>query len=1017
MAPYTILYVDDEPDLLFLGKQFLESIGDYDVDTRLSAQEGLAILRTKPFDAVISDYHMPVMDGLVFLKEVRTAFGNLPFILFTGRGREEVVIEAINNGVDFYLQKGGDVRAQFAELAHKINMAVERNRAEETLQEREVQLRSIADNLPNGMVYQLVMEQDGTRHFTHVSAGVEQVHEVGRDAVLRDPMVLYNQIHTDDRIRLRETEDRALATMSPFSFEARICTPSGKERWLLLRSAPRLSGPRTVWDGIELDITASRLAEEELKGAYEQLAASEETLRVQFDQLRESQVQLAENEEKYRILVSHTDDGVFIARDGFLLFTNEPFAAMCGYTAKELAGKPFTPLVAPEDREMVLTRHRNRLSGDTLPETYEFALLHRDGTTRVLVRIRVGTGTYKGKPVTIGTIRDITEERQRETALVESERRYRTILDNLQDAYIRADLNGCIIMASPSAARMFGYGSVDEMLGMSAVTLYGNPKSRAEIHEMLRKNGRVVDYIGEGLHRDGTAFSVSLNVQYYHDENGRILGTEGMVRDITDRKQVEDAFRQSEELHRSLFTASPDGIAMVDTQGRLTYVSPKALELFGLSRPEEAVGTHVLDWIIEEDRRLAGQRIIQVLSDTAFVSHTYRVRRRDGTLFVVEMHSSALHNSDGSVRGIISILRDITERKRAEEDLHKSEENYRLIIENMQDVFYRINRQGIITMISPFGARLVGYDSPSEIIGKVPAVDFYPDPKERDAFTAYLAEKKVVTGYPLTLRDRHGTLHHATASSRLLVDNEGNYDGIEGILHDVTHLKEVENALRQANRQITLMTSITRHDIHNQLLALRGWLELSRASVTDPDRMLELITKEQKIADVIYQQISFTTILDDMGMKAATWQDPVPLIIKSKAALPFRNIRLEIDVSGIEMFADMLFEKVFYNLFDNSLRYGGESMTAIRVSAEQDAEGLLLVVEDDGVGIAVNEKDRLFDRGFGKNTGLGLFLVREILAITGISIQETGVPGRSARFEMSAPAGSFRFSDAKSREN
>ena len=146
---FSLLYVDDEPDLLSLGKLFLEGGGDFHVTTAMSAHEGLEKLATGSFDAVISDYQMPVMDGIALLKEVRIAHGAIPFILFTGKGREEVVIEAINNGVDFYLQKGGAPKAQFAELRHKILVAVERRHALDALRDSEQRLADIINFLPD----------------------------------------------------------------------------------------------------------------------------------------------------------------------------------------------------------------------------------------------------------------------------------------------------------------------------------------------------------------------------------------------------------------------------------------------------------------------------------------------------------------------------------------------------------------------------------------------------------------------------------------------------------------------------------------------------------------------------------------------------------------------------------------------------------------------------------------------------------------------------------------------------
>jgi len=142
---YTLLYVDDEPALLDLGKIFLELTGEFFVQTASSVEDGIAALRSQPFDAVVSDYQMPDMDGIVFLKQVRSLFGDLPFILFTGKGREEVVIEAIKNGADFYLQKGGEPRPQFSELANQIRQAIRRRRAEISLRESEERFRGMAE--------------------------------------------------------------------------------------------------------------------------------------------------------------------------------------------------------------------------------------------------------------------------------------------------------------------------------------------------------------------------------------------------------------------------------------------------------------------------------------------------------------------------------------------------------------------------------------------------------------------------------------------------------------------------------------------------------------------------------------------------------------------------------------------------------------------------------------------------------------------------------------------------------
>ncbi|MEI7649620.1 MAG: response regulator, partial [Methanomicrobiales archaeon] len=141
-----VLYVDDEPTLLEIGKIYLERDGTFYVDTLTSAGEALTRLNTERYDAIVSDYQMPEMDGITFLKRLKGSGNTTPFIIFTGRGREEVVIEALNSGADFYLQKGGEPKSQFAELSNKIRYAVTRTHAEDALAESEVKYKTLFES-------------------------------------------------------------------------------------------------------------------------------------------------------------------------------------------------------------------------------------------------------------------------------------------------------------------------------------------------------------------------------------------------------------------------------------------------------------------------------------------------------------------------------------------------------------------------------------------------------------------------------------------------------------------------------------------------------------------------------------------------------------------------------------------------------------------------------------------------------------------------------------------------------
>jgi PAS domain S-box-containing protein len=175
----SVLYVDDELVLLDICKVFLERSGELSVEVASSASRALDLIAKQKFDAVVSDYLMPGMDGIVFLKEVRSHSPGLPFILFTGKGREEVVIEAINNGADFYLQKGGDPNSQFVELEHRIKQAVQWRRAETALLESEQCFRRIAERSSD-----LIMIVDEHDIPVYVSPSVQTILGLSRDEII-----------------------------------------------------------------------------------------------------------------------------------------------------------------------------------------------------------------------------------------------------------------------------------------------------------------------------------------------------------------------------------------------------------------------------------------------------------------------------------------------------------------------------------------------------------------------------------------------------------------------------------------------------------------------------------------------------------------------------------------------------------------------------------------------------------------------------------------------------------------
>jgi len=220
------------------------------------------------------------------------------------------------------------------------------------------------------------------------------------------------------------------------------------------------------------------------------------------------------------------------------------------------------------------------------------------------------------------------------------------------------------------------------------------------------------------------------------------------------------------------------------------------------------------------------------------------------------------------------------------------------------------------------------------------------------------------------------------------------------------YLKQIEtqnNEIQRANKQLRLITEITRHDILNKVNALQALLKIVNMQINAFDVEEEFLRLES-ITNTIRSQIEFTKKYGNLGIQKPQWQNINTMLFHVSTA---ENRKINAPIEELEIYADLLLEEVFVNLLDNSLRHG-QKVTTIQISTTSRPDELILTWEDDGVGIPTAEKELIFERGFGKNTGFGLFFIRDILAITGISIMETGTPRGGARFEITIPAGKFR---------
>jgi len=223
---------------------------------------------------------------------------------------------------------------------------------------------------------------------------------------------------------------------------------------------------------------------------------------------------------------------------------------------------------------------------------------------------------------------------------------------------------------------------------------------------------------------------------------------------------------------------------------------------------------------------------------------------------------------------------------------------------------------------------------------------------------------------------------------------------------DITEKKKGEEELKAMNQKLLMLSGITRHDILNQIAALNLYVYLLKTDLSDPQTPEYLDRMEQTLR-LMQEHTRESGDYQNVGIHEPVWQDPAIVFDRVAASFSRTGITFSSDLSGYEILSDPLIDRALYNLIDNSVRHG-DRVTMIRLTGRQEGDQLELRYEDNGSGVLPDEKERIFEEGFGKHTGFGMFLVREILAVTGISIMETGLYGEGVRFEMRFPPAVFR---------
>jgi len=998
-----VLHVDDEPDFASMAAEFLEREDErFSIDTVINAPEGLDHLAEDDYDCIISDYDMPGQNGIEFLESVRDKYPELPFILYTGKGSEEVASEAIATGVSGYLKKETGT-SQFQLLAHRVQNSVGKYRSERAIEKTEQKLsqltdkterererfRALFENMSDAVAW---IEYHGeTPVITQANSTFIDFFQAPGQDVIGEPI---DQIVAGEN-RRNDAEELSRRVKAGEQLQAEIVRDT-------------VDGPRTFqWEAVPL-MDYGTNSNDQAFAVYRDIT-----------RLRQRETEL----ERYETIIEALGDPVYaIDADGRYTFVNESFVEETGQPREQILGEHISMIVPDEyvqrGRELIreLLRAENRRT-----VTWEMDRLtadqESDPVENHMALLPFEDGEFQG---TAGVLRDITERRQREQKL-ERERS-------------RIDL---ALKATDSYIYEIGYGSGDEWRIGDFERLHGLPEEAVSTTEK---------FVQRAVHPEDRATlrrihelidlepGVSVEFEYRtNPEHGDIswIRTElvlesvpgsdyprgvGLATDITDRKEHEFELRQERNRLQAIMEVIPDVVIIVDSEGRYQEVLTGHEELL-IEDPEGHVGKNVT-----ESMRAATTNQIQDTIETTLETESLQTIEYPFEIDGQEawFEARVVPISIESDPRVLFLARDVTERVEREQTLAQLQ---RATV----DLVSATSRDGVAKVLARAARDILGYAYPvvrfREGNQLVPAhaveglrteadtIPTYPidDSFAGDAFTS--GEVQVYDDVrrldDAQDRGKARAVMYAPIGGKGVIsvaDTEPGAFGstdvmfmelLAGTARSALEVIDQRLRLRQQNERLDEFASVVSHDLRNPLAVAAGRLDLAKEECDSEH--LEAVGRALDRMEALIEDVL------TLARTGESLREPEPVTIpdiieKCCQTVDTKDSELVVESEPTIMADKSRLRQLLENLLRNAVQHGGEDVT-VTVGVLDDG----FYVEDDGSGIPEHERQEVFDAGYTtaeEGTGLGLSIVQRVGQAHRWSISVTEGSAGGARFEI-----------------
>ncbi len=706
----------------------------------------------------------------------------------------------------------------------------------------------------------------------------------------------------------------------------------------------------------------------------------------------EAENSLKESEAKFRSVFEQAAVGVArVRQSGSIIEANLKLEQMLGYSNGELVGIDVFKITSEEDSEIEKQFSAQLLAGNRDSYTMEKRFFRKDGSIMWgRLTVSVARNSLGDIDFTIGVLEDITDEKQTQRNLLESETRFRSIVESAGVGIAIVDSDDHILEANQHFQRLLGY-NLDEIKQMT-IAEFTHPED-AETDRILFgeiMDGKRNSYQMEKryIRKDGATLWTHLTVSVVRDIKGVVNFIIGIIHDITETVHARESLVTSAQRYRELIMNLPAGVGITDNEERLQIVNPSICELLGYAE-DELIGMRILDTIIPEDHdRILSETKLRITGQSS--TYETQIVRKDGAIRDVRISGVPRRNLQGEVIGTIGLITDISEAKRAQDELVASEQWIRSLIEQLPLGIAIVDLNERIELVNQAFSEMIRFEK-TALIGSNMAD--YIDPEQLNRIQDEINDRKLgaKSNYEVDMIRGDDVRRRIKISAAPNLDGFENVIGSVGVFEDITEQIRNEAIQIQQEQEINLYSSLLRHDMINDLGLILSYIEAVQMLMESPDD--ELVSFLNSALATVERM---SNLLKSFGRPQEVRVVDIVEFIK-EIADEAQEAEKELKVSimykkgskDIRITAGGLVSLVFMNLFRNAAQHGGET-PEVEVLVSKKQNQIEIMVSDNGPGIPKKYHKKLFTRGLsskGEAGGLGLHLCKQIVEQTGGSIK------------------------------